>query len=150
MEKDSNRISITSNSYHRRTGLELNWKVLTQQEPNFSGWNQLDVKLSQNVHSSNSSNAIFPGGSLELEINVANTGDFQQLYFNASDDLNFFRSINPSQRSLEASPSSFSGSSEWRKVWCHEHCHGIRISGLGFYSTREFHGLICYCCFKGE
>ena len=59
-----------------------------------------DVKLSQNVHSSNSSNAIFPGGSLELEISVANTGDFQQLYFNASDDLNFFRSINPSQRSL--------------------------------------------------
>ena len=35
-----------------------------------------------------------------MEISVANTGDFQQLYFNASDDLNFFRSINPSQRSL--------------------------------------------------
>lgn len=59
-----------------------------------------DVKLSQNVHSSNSSNAIFPGESSELEISVVNTGDFQQLYFNASDDLNFFRSINPSQRSL--------------------------------------------------
>lgn len=58
-----------------------------------------DVKLSQNVHSSNSSN-IFPGESSELEISVVNTGDFQQLYFNASDDLNFFRSINPSQRSL--------------------------------------------------
>ena len=59
-----------------------------------------DVKLSQNVHSSNSSNAIFPGETLELEISVVNTGDFQLLYFNASDDLNYFRSISPPQRSL--------------------------------------------------
>ena len=59
-----------------------------------------DVKLSQNIDNSNSSNAIFPGESLELEINVKNSGDPQVLYFKASDDLKYFNSINPSQASL--------------------------------------------------
>ncbi|KAJ7382676.1 hypothetical protein OS493_033734 [Desmophyllum pertusum] len=56
-----------------------------------------DVKLSQNVDNSSSSNAIVPGESLELEINVKNTGDPQTLYFTASDDLKYFNSTNPSQ-----------------------------------------------------
>ena len=56
-----------------------------------------DVKLSQNVDSRNNSNAIFPGETLELEINVENSGHAQTLYFRASDDLNYFNSINPVQ-----------------------------------------------------
>ena len=59
-----------------------------------------DVKLSQNVDNSSSSNAIVPGEVLELEINVKNTGDPQTLYFTASDDLKYFHSINPSQGNL--------------------------------------------------
>ena len=57
-----------------------------------------DVKLSQNV--GNNSNAIFPGETLELEINVENSGDTQTLYFTASDDLSYFNSINPNQGTL--------------------------------------------------
>ena len=56
-----------------------------------------DVKLSQNVDHRNNSNAIFPGETLELEINVENSGDTQTLYFRASDDLNYFNGINPVQ-----------------------------------------------------
>ena len=56
-----------------------------------------DVKLSSNVDNRNNSNAIFPGRSLELEINVKNSGDRQTLYFAASDDLKFFNSISPTQ-----------------------------------------------------
>ena len=60
-----------------------------------------DVKLSQNVESRNNSNAIFPGETLELEINVENSGDTQTLYFKASDDLSYFNSITPRQSTLE-------------------------------------------------
>ena len=56
-----------------------------------------DVKLSQNIDGRNNSNAIFPGETLELEISVENSGDTQTLYFRASDDLNYFNSINPVQ-----------------------------------------------------
>lgn len=59
-----------------------------------------DVKLSQNVDSLNNSNAIFPGETLELEINVENSGDTQTLYFTASDDLSYFNSINVRQSTL--------------------------------------------------
>ena len=59
-----------------------------------------DIKLSQNVDNINGSNSIFPGETLEVEINVQNSGDTQTLYFTASDDLQYFRSISPSQRSL--------------------------------------------------
>ena len=59
-----------------------------------------DVKLSQNVGSRNNSNAIFPGESLELKINVENSGDMQTLYFTASDDLSYFNSINPGKSTL--------------------------------------------------
>ena len=59
-----------------------------------------DVKLSQNVGNRNNSNAIFPGETLELEINVENSGDTQTLYFTASDDLSYFNSINPNQGTL--------------------------------------------------
>ena len=59
-----------------------------------------DVKLSQNVDSRNNSNAIFPGETLELEINVENSGDTQTLYFTASDDLSYYNSINPGQSTL--------------------------------------------------
>ena len=37
---------------------------------------------------------------MELEINVKNSGDPQVLYFKASDDLEYFNSINQSQASL--------------------------------------------------
>ena len=56
-----------------------------------------DIKLSQNVDNINGSNSIFPGETLELEINVQNSADTQTLYFTASDDLNYLRSISPSQ-----------------------------------------------------
>ena len=59
-----------------------------------------DVKLSPNVDNRNNSNVIFPGRSLELEINVKNSGDRQTLYFTASDDLKFFNSISPTQGTL--------------------------------------------------
>ena len=59
-----------------------------------------DVKLSPNVDNRNSSNAIFPGESLDLEINVKNSGDRQTLYFTASDDLKFFNSISPMQATV--------------------------------------------------
>ena len=59
-----------------------------------------DVKLSQNVDSHNNSNAIFPGETLELKINVENSGDMQTLYFTASDDLSYFNSINPGKSTL--------------------------------------------------
>ena len=59
-----------------------------------------DVKLSQNVDSRNNSNAIFPGETLELKINVENSGDMQTLYFTASDDLSYFNSINPGKSTL--------------------------------------------------
>ena len=56
-----------------------------------------DVKLTQNV---NNSNAIFAGETLELEVNVKNSGDTQTLYFTASDDLKYFSSINPTLGTL--------------------------------------------------
>ena len=59
-----------------------------------------DVKLSPNIDNRNNSNVIFPGRSLELEINVKNSGDRQTLYFTASDDLKFFNSISPTQGTL--------------------------------------------------
>ena len=59
-----------------------------------------DVKLSQNVDSRNNSNAIFTGETLQLEINVENSGDTHTLYFSASDDLGYFYSINPGQSTL--------------------------------------------------
>ena len=59
-----------------------------------------NVKLSQNVDSRNNSNAIFPGETLELEINVENSGDTQTLYFTASDDLSYFNSISSNQSTL--------------------------------------------------
>jgi len=55
-----------------------------------------DVKLD----SRNNSNAIFPGETLELEIKVENSGDTQTLYFKASDDLNYFKSISPDRSTL--------------------------------------------------
>ena len=59
-----------------------------------------DVKLFQNVDSRNNSNAIFPGETLELEINVENSGDTQTLYFSASDDLSYLNSIHPDRSTL--------------------------------------------------
>ena len=59
-----------------------------------------DIKLSQNVDNINGSNSIFPGETLELEINVQNSADTQTLYFTASDDLKYFRSISPLQDTL--------------------------------------------------
>lgn len=59
-----------------------------------------NVKLSQNVDSRNNSNAIFPGETLKLEINVENSGDTQTLYFTASDDLSYFNSISSNQSTL--------------------------------------------------
>ena len=58
-----------------------------------------DVRLSQNVDNINGSNSIFPGETLELEIDVQNSGDTQTLYFRASDDLQYVTnaSINPLQ-----------------------------------------------------
>ena len=58
-----------------------------------------DVKLSQNVDNINGSNSIFPGETLEVEIDVQNSGDTQTLYFRASDDLQYVTnaSINPLQ-----------------------------------------------------
>ena len=58
-----------------------------------------DVKLSQNVDNINGSNSIFPGETLEVEIDVQNSGDTQRLYFRASDDLQYVTnaSINPLQ-----------------------------------------------------
>ena len=57
-----------------------------------------DIKLSQNVD--NGSNSIFPGETLEVEIYVQNSGDTQTLYFRASDDLQYVRSISPPQGTL--------------------------------------------------
>ena len=59
-----------------------------------------DIKLSQNVDNINGSNSIFPGETLEVEIDVQNSGDTQKLYFKASDDLQYFTSISPSQSTL--------------------------------------------------
>ena len=59
-----------------------------------------DIKLSQNVDNINGSNSIFPGETLELEINVQNSADTQTLYFTASDDLKYFRSISLLQDTL--------------------------------------------------
>ena len=59
-----------------------------------------DVKLSQNVDGRNSSNTIIPGKTLEVEINVKNSGDTQTLYFTASDDLEYYKSISPSKGTL--------------------------------------------------
>ena len=59
-----------------------------------------DIKMSQNVDNINGSNSFFPGETLELEINVQNSADTQTLYFTASDDLKYFRSISPSQDTL--------------------------------------------------
>ena len=59
-----------------------------------------DIKLTQNVHDINGSNSIFPGETLEVKINVQNSGDVQTLYFNASDDLHYFKSISPSKGTL--------------------------------------------------
>ena len=59
-----------------------------------------DIKLSQNVDNINGSNSIFPGETLEVEIDVQNSGDTQKLYFKASDDLQYFTRISPSQSTL--------------------------------------------------
>ena len=59
-----------------------------------------DVKLSQNVDGRNSSNTIIPGKTLEVEINVKNSGDTQTLYFTASDDLEYYKGISPSKGTL--------------------------------------------------
>ena len=58
-----------------------------------------DIKLSQNVDNINGSNSIFPGETLEVQIDVQNSGDTQTLYFRASDDLQYVTnaSINPLQ-----------------------------------------------------
>ena len=59
-----------------------------------------DVRLSQSVNGRNSSNTIIPGKTLEVEINVKNSGDTQTLYFTASDDLEYYKGINPSKGTL--------------------------------------------------
>ena len=59
-----------------------------------------DVKLSPSVDNRNNSNTVFPGESLVVKINVKNSGDSQRIYFTASDDLGYFKSINPSQDML--------------------------------------------------
>ena len=77
------------------TGLDKNGARFQRTKPTL--FTLGDVKLSPNVDNRNNSNAIFPGKRLELEINVKNSGDRQALYFAASDDLNFFNSISPTQ-----------------------------------------------------
>ena len=59
-----------------------------------------DVKLSPSVDNRNNLNTVFPGESLVVEINVKNSGDSQTIYFTASDDLGYFKSISPSQDRL--------------------------------------------------
>ena len=59
-----------------------------------------DVKLFKNINSRNSSNTIFPGKTTEFEINVRNSGEMQNLYFTASDDLEYFKTIKPLQGTL--------------------------------------------------
>ena len=59
-----------------------------------------DVKLSPNVDNRNSSNMLFPGESLEVQVKVINSGDTQTLHFTASDDLGYFNSISPTRDNL--------------------------------------------------
>ena len=59
-----------------------------------------DIKLSQNVDNINGSNSIFPGETLEVQIDVQNSGDTQTLYFRASDDLQYVTNISSSQGTL--------------------------------------------------
>ena len=59
-----------------------------------------DVKLSPNVDNRNSSNMLFPGESLEVQVKVINSGDTQTLHFTASDDLGYFDSISPTRDNL--------------------------------------------------
>ena len=60
-----------------------------------------DIKLSQNVDNINGLNSIFPGETLEVQIDVQNSGDTQTLYFRASDDLQYVTNISSSQGTLE-------------------------------------------------
>ena len=48
----------------------------------------------------NSSNMLFPGESLEVQVKVINSGDTQTLHFTASDDLGYFNSISPTSDNL--------------------------------------------------
>ena len=59
-----------------------------------------DVKLSPNVDNRNSSNMLFPGESLEVQVKVINSGDTQTLHFTASDDLGYFSDISPRRDNL--------------------------------------------------
>ena len=59
-----------------------------------------DIKLSQNVDNINGSNSIFPGETLEVQIDVQNSGDTQTLHFRASDDLQYVTNISSSQGTL--------------------------------------------------
>ena len=60
-----------------------------------------DIKLSQNIDNINGLNSIFPGETLEVQIDVQNSGDTQTLYFRASDDLQYVTNISSSQGTLE-------------------------------------------------
>ena len=64
-----------------------------------------DVKLSPNVDNRNSTNMLFPGESLEVQVKVINSGDTQTLHFTASDDLGYFNSISPSRDNLRRNDS---------------------------------------------
>lgn len=59
-----------------------------------------DVKLSLNIDNANNSNTIFPGEILEVRVDVKTLGDPQTLYFTASDDLDFFKSVLPTRDTL--------------------------------------------------
>ena len=59
-----------------------------------------DVKLSPNIDNRNSSNMLFPGESLEVQVKVINSGDTQTLHFTASDDLGYFNTISPARYNL--------------------------------------------------
>ena len=60
------------------TGFDTNGARFQRVKPTF--FTLGDVKLSQTIDSRNNSNVIFPGETLELEINVENSGDTQTLY----------------------------------------------------------------------
>ncbi|XP_068697149.1 von Willebrand factor A domain-containing protein 7-like [Montipora foliosa] len=60
-----------------------------------------DVKFSPNVVSRSGLTTVFPAERSEVEINVTNSGDSQTIYFSASDDLSYVKSVNPSQANLQ-------------------------------------------------
>ena len=60
-----------------------------------------DVKFSPNVVRRSGLTTVFPAERSEVEINVTNSGDRQTIYFSASDDLSYVKSVNPSRANLQ-------------------------------------------------